>query len=365
MVIPAPIVAPLRIAAASAVPSRKERRTKEKKERKLLAKVKSENSAFARAGVKQSTISPYVRTDRQFKTFKPLTPSLRWTRYVLAPHLHKGKPERALTIAKRRTGGRNSTGRVTVRGRGGGHKRRLRLVDFYRFENGEQEVIRIEYDPGRSAHIALIRHRETHLKSYILAPEGLGEGDTVRSYRPSNESAAQITGSSSTLDVGIFRTQAIRPGNVLPLHLIPIGTMIHAISLTPIGPARMVRSAGAQGQLISFVKRSKSAKKVGISAQLEAAAEKADAAAAAAAAEEAAPEPEKETMQMDTTAGAFTSTHAQVKLTSGEVRLVSVHCVATIGRVSNKDHEHIRLGKAGRSRWLGIKPKVRGVAMNA
>ncbi|SPO30995.1 probable RML2 - mitochondrial ribosomal protein, large subunit [Ustilago trichophora] len=333
--------------------TRKERRTAIKLQRKEAKRKIAESTVSARLGVSTTTTSPFVRKDRQFKTFKPITRSIRWLRQPLNEHLHKGKPERSLTIAKRSTAGRNHHGHVTVRGRGGGHKRRIRLVDFYRWESGEQEVVRIEYDPGRSAHIALVEHKKTKVKSYILAPDGLRAGDTVQSYRqgiqgaatsrPSNvvdeivsgdgsalstdpaapqTAAATSTGSGSgagsNLDLGIFRTQAIRPGNFLPLNLIPIGTTIHSITMNPNGPAKMVRSAGTFGQLVAFSGRS----------------------------------------------GAG-DTHAQVRLQSGEVRLIPSNCCAAIGTVSNKDHQHRRLGKAGRSRWLGRRPKVRGVAMNA
>lgn len=289
--------------------------------------------------------------DRQFKTFKPLTPSLRWVRYNLNPHLYKGRPEKHLTLAKRGTGGRNHHGRVTVRGRGGGHRRRLRMVDFYRREDGPQEVLRIEYDPGRTAHIALIKHLSTEKLSYILAPEGLREGDQVESYRSMQENV----GASSALDLGIFRTKAIKSGNVLPLRLIPIGTMIHSITLEPTGSAKLVRSAGASGQLVSFVNRTKGVKP----SPAEVAAEEAQAAAAAAAAAS------RDGGSSSANATGQTFSHAQVKLQSGEVRLLRVDCAATIGRVSNVDHEHKRIGKAGRSRWLGRRPKVRGMAMNA
>uniref|UniRef100_V5F0K4 Large ribosomal subunit protein uL2m n=2 Tax=Kalmanozyma brasiliensis (strain GHG001) TaxID=1365824 RepID=V5F0K4_KALBG len=324
-----------------------------KQQRKDAKRRVAESSMSARLGVATNTTSPFVRKDRQFKTYKPITRSIRWLRQPLNEHLHSGGPVRALTIAKRSTAGRNHHGRVTVRGRGGGHRRRIRLVDFYRWESGEQEVVRIEYDPGRSAHIALVQHKLTGAQSYILAPDGLRAGDTVQSYRQGikgdaakaatstsnvvdeivsspdgtplstdpaapQTAAAPGSASSSSLDLGIFRTQAIRPGNFLPLHLIPIGTTIHSITMHPLGPAKMVRSAGTFGQLVAFSAR--------------------------------------------TGAG---ESHAQVRLQSGEVRLIPSTCCAAIGTVSNKDHQHRRLGKAGRSRWLGRRPKVRGVAMNA
>ncbi|KAE8212307.1 hypothetical protein CF327_g4034 [Tilletia walkeri] len=371
-------------------PLRKERRAVIKAQRKDAKLRRKQMSVAARLGVSTKESTPFVRKDRQFKTFKPITTSLRWVRMPLNEHLHKGEPEIKLTVAKRSSGGRNHHGHVTVRGRGGGHKRRLRLVDFFRWEAGEQDVLRIEYDPGRSGHIALIQHCETGARSYILAPEGLRTGDKVQSYRsdhsigqggkvatppavatttatatvdpsepqsvlPPNvedaaesvqekataaeeeEVAASAPRQQSALDLGIFRTRAIRPGNVLPLSLIPIGTTIHAISLHPGGPAKLCRSAGTSGQLIAFTAR-KQVAEVG---------------------EDGAPAAE-------TSTGFGTEkSHAQVKLQSGEVRLVPVRCVATVGRVSNPDHEHRRLGKAGRSRWLGRRPKVRGVAMNA
>lgn len=307
--------------------SRRERRAHRKQQSRTMRENRKRNTIAARLGVVEEKVSPYVRTDQQFKMFKPLTPSIRWLRYPLTPHLHRGKPVRELTVAKRSSGGRNHHGHVTVRGRGGGHRRRLRLVDFYRWERGEQRVLRIEYDPGRSAHIALLEHCETKRLSYILAPDELMVGDTVESYRYMMQT--QKGQDDSDVNLGIFRTQAIRPGNVLPLRMIPIGTTIHAISLRPLGPAKLVRAAGTFGQLVTF---SSLRKNIEIDENVDLAKQ---------------------------------HTHAQVRLSSGEVRIVPIDCCATIGTVSNKDHQHARLGKAGRSRWLGRRPKVRGVAMNA
>ncbi|WFD29082.1 mitochondrial 54S ribosomal protein rml2 [Malassezia sp. CBS 17886] len=312
-------------------PFRRERRELQKKQRKMVKKRKENDTIAARLGVTEKRVAPLVRTDHQFKTFKPITPSIRWVRSPLQTDLHRGRPVRDLTVAKRSTGGRNHHGRITVRGRGGGHRRRVRLVDFYRWEPGEQTVVRLEYDPSRSAHIALIQHRETERLSYIIAPNGLSVGDVVQSYRTMESNDAD----SSSLDLGIFRTHAIRPGNVLPLRLIPIGTSIHAISLLPLGPAKLVRSAGTSGQLVAFSSYKK---------QAPSSTELSDASG---------------------TSPGGAGTHAQVRLSSGEVRYVPVHCCAAIGEVSNKDHQHRRLGKAGRSRWLGRRPKVRGVAMNS
>jgi len=332
---------------------RRDRRKAQKERKKAAIKRKASETTFAKAGLKAEQTSPFARKDRQFKTFKPLTPSLRWVRTSIQPHLYQGKPVRALTVAKRNKGGRNHHGHITVRGRGGGHKRRIRLVDFYRWERGMQDVIRIEYDPNRSAHIALIEHQDTKRRSYILAPEGLREGDTVESYRATVKEEEELSASSS-LNLGIFRTKAIRPGNVLPLKLIPIGTTIHALSLLPNGSAKLVRSAGTYGQLVAFVNRSK-AKPAGAQ---PGEAGKDDVNSSLPGLSDHIEGPPTDTPVQSTT-------HAQVKLQSGEVRLVLVDCCATIGRVSNADHEHERLGKAGRTRWLGRKPKVRGVAMNA
>ncbi|GAA5868407.1 hypothetical protein JCM3774_003284 [Rhodotorula dairenensis] len=283
----------------------------------------------------------------QFKTYLPVTPSLRQLRRPVSEHLHKGGPYRPLTVAKRGTGGRNDHGRVTTRARGGGHRRRIRNVDFVRRETGEQEVVRIEYDPGRSAHIALLKHKETGAVSYIIAPGTLRAGDTVQSFRsgipdsfligggPSSADAsvpgldptdpaapqsvtppapAATTPSLAQIDISALRSLALRPGNCLPIRLIPVGTVVHGISLSPDGPAVLERAAGGNARIIS--------------------------------------------------ASSPTGKHAQVRLSSGEVRLVHLDCVASIGTVSNADHQHTNYGKAGRMRWLGFRPQTRGVAMN-
>ncbi|GAA6034361.1 hypothetical protein JCM8097_002688 [Rhodosporidiobolus ruineniae] len=285
-----------------------------------------------------------------FKTYLPVTPSLRQLRQPISEHLHKGGPYRPLTEAKRSSGGRNVHGRITVRARGGGHKRRVRLVDFTRRETGEQTVLRIEYDPGRSAHIALIKHNQSGALSYILAPSTLRAGDTVQSFRSgvpesfllrseSSEASSEVNpadeldpstpqsvlppGSSSTttpaslaqIDISALRSLALKPGNCLPLRLIPVGTVVHALTLSPAGPAVLARSAGGSARLIS--------------------------------------------------ASSPGGKHAQVRLQSGEVRLVGLDCFASIGEVSNEDHSNRNYGKAGRMRWLGFRPQSRGVAMNA
>jgi len=223
------------------------------------------------------------------KSYKPTTPGQRQLVLVDRSDLWKGKPEKSLTEGLRSKGGRNNTGRITVRFRGGGHKRRYRLVDFKR---NKIEVVatveRLEYDPNRSAFIALIRYEDGEL-AYILAPQRLAVGDQV------------ISG----------QRVDIKPGNSLPLKNIPVGTIVHNVELKAGKGGQLARSAGTYVQLVG--------KDQG---------------------------------------------YAQIRLSSGEVRMVRGECLATIGAVSNPDQQNISLGKAGRTRWLGHRPHVRGVAMN-
>ena len=224
------------------------------------------------------------------KTYKPYTPSMRQLVIVDRSGLWKGKPVKALTKGKSNTGGRNNHGHITSAHMGGGHKRRLRLVDFKRRKfDMPATVERLEYDPNRSAFIALIKYTDGEL-SYILAPQRLKAGDQVVS--------------GEKVD--------IKPGNAMPLANMPVGTIVHNVELKKGGGGQMARSAGNYAQLVG--------KDGG---------------------------------------------YAQLKLSSGEVRLVSGECLATVGAVSNPDNQNIVIGKAGRSRWLGRRPTVRGVAMNA
>ena len=204
--------------------------------------------------------------------------------------LYKGKPVKALTEGLRKSGGRNNTGRITMRRIGGGHKRRYRFVDFKRNTKFDvpATVERIEYDPNRTAFIALIRYEDGEL-SYIIAPQRLQVGDTV------------ISG--NRVDV--------KPGNAMPMANIPVGTIIHNVEMKPGKGAQIARSAGTYVQLVG--------KDQG---------------------------------------------YALLRLGSGEVRLIRGECMATIGAVSNPDQQNVKLGKAGRNRWLGKRPSVRGVAMN-
>ncbi|KAI9296906.1 ribosomal protein L2 [Neoconidiobolus thromboides FSU 785] len=255
--------------------------------------------------------SPLVRTDGQFKTFKPITPGLRFRRMPLRDHLHKGKPIRKLTIAKRKTGGRNNSGRITTRHRGGGHRQRIRIIDFHRKAPGQCEVMRLEYDPGRSAHIALIKNLDNEELSYILAPQGLEPGMIVESFVTPKEKTEQEKAEEEAYG-DITLTVPINIGNCMPLHMAPVGTIMHCIGLKKGGKAQMIRSAGTWAQLVATGKTG----------------------------------------------------YAQIKLSSGEVRKVPVDAIGTVGKVSNPNHQHRVLGKAGARRRLGWRPSVRGMAMN-
>ncbi|KAI9800087.1 MAG: hypothetical protein M1825_004269 [Sarcosagium campestre] len=254
------------------------------------------------------------------KTYKPRTPGLRHLRRPINEHLWKGKPHRALTLAKKgqAKAGRNNTGRITVRHRGGGHKRRIRTVDFARTKPGKHIVERIERDPGRSAHIALLTEEKTGEKSYIVAPDGLREGHTVESFRSGipEDLMASMGGS---VDPGVLAARTAWRGNCLPLHMVPVGTLVYNVGMTAERGAVFCRSAGTFATVIS---RDDDSKRGG-------------------------------------------AKYVTVKLQSGEVRRIPRNACATIGVASNGNHQYRQLGKAGRSRWLGIRPTVRGLAMNA
>jgi large subunit ribosomal protein L2 len=223
------------------------------------------------------------------KTYKPITPGQRYKTVSMFDDITDTKPERSLTAPLSKTAGRNNFGRVTARRRGGGHKRRYRIIDFRRNKMDiPAKVVSIQYDPNRSANIALLHYTDGE-KRYILAPVGLKVNDTVMS--------------SESADISI--------GNAMPLGKIPLGTLIHNIELKKGKGGQLARSAGAYAQLVA-----------------------------------------KE------------GNYGQIRMPSGEVRMVRLECWATLGQVGNTDHENIKLGKAGRSRWLGRRPKVRGVAMN-
>ncbi len=223
------------------------------------------------------------------KQFKPVTPSRRGMTVSTFEEITKTKPERSLTTSLKKNAGRNSYGRITVRHQGGGNRKKYRIIDFKRRkEDVPATVVAIEYDPNRSANIALLQYEDGE-KAYILAPNGLKVNDKV------------MAGANAD----------IKPGNCLPISSIPVGTMIHCIELKPGKGAQMVRSAGNSAQLMA--KEGK---------------------------------------------------YAHVRLPSNEMRLVSIDCKATIGEVGNSEHENVKLGKAGKSRWLGKRPEVRGSVMN-
>ncbi len=223
------------------------------------------------------------------KKFNPTTPGRRGLVLVNRAGLWKGDPVKALTEGLTKSGGRNNAGRITARRRGGGHKRLYRMVDFKRRKfDAPAKVLRLEYDPNRTAFIALIEYEDGEV-SYILAPQRLEAGDTV------------VSGPAAD----------IKPGNALPLASIPVGTIVHNVEMKPGKGGQIARSAGTYVQLVGR------------------------------------------------DAG-----HALLRLGSGEVRMVRAECMATIGAVSNPDQANIKLGKAGRKRWLGKRPSVRGVAMN-
>lgn len=223
------------------------------------------------------------------KVYKPYTKSRRWMTTADFSVLTKKEPEKALLIPKKKTSGRNAHGHLTIRHRGGGHKRMIRIIDFKRNKIGiPAKVIAIEYDPNRSAFLSLLEYQDGE-RRYIIAPIDLKVGDTV------------VSGPDAD----------ITSGNALPLRNIPIGTFIHNIELSKGKGGQIVRSAGTSAQIM--------AKEVN---------------------------------------------HAHIKLPSGEIRLIHLDCYATIGQVGNIEHGTISIGKAGRNRWLGRRPNVRGLAMN-
>ena len=220
---------------------------------------------------------------------KPTSPSRRFVVSIVDKELHKGAPYAPLTQSKNRISGRNNAGRITIRHKGGGHKRRYRIIDFKRNkDNITARVERLEYDPNRSANIALVLYADGE-RRYIIAPRGLSAGDTI------------VSGNSV----------AIQAGNVMPLSNIPLGSVVHCIELKPMKGAQIARSAGTSAQLIA-----------------------------------------KE------------GNYVTLRLRSGEVRKVLADCRATIGEVSRSEHSLRKLGKAGATRWRGVRPTVRGVVMN-
>lgn len=222
------------------------------------------------------------------RKLKPTTPATRYYSISSFEEITKSTPEKSLIAPLKKSGGRNNLGRVTSRHRGGGHKRRYRIIDFKRTNNEEAKVIAIEYDPNRTSRIALLQYPDGS-KSYIIAFDGLKVGEIIQS---SNDAE-------------------IKTGNTMQVSAIPIGTFIHNVELKPGKGGQIARSAGASAQIVAKDEK-----------------------------------------------------YCQIKLPSGEVRMIKSECKATIGTVGNIDHENISIGKAGRTRWMGKRPHVRGVAMN-
>ena len=275
-------------------------------------------------------IPPPIRDEagqHAIRSYKPRTPGVRHLRRPINDHLWKGRPHLALTIPRKGQGigGRNNTGQVTVRHRGGGHKRRIRTVDFARMDPGKHTVERIEHDPGRSAHIALLSNNATSKKSYVVAAEGMRAGDVVESYR-SGIPQDLMDSMGGTVDPGMLAARTAWRGNCLPLHMIPIGTLVYNVGTAKNRGAVFCRSAGTHATVIS--------------------------------------KDESEEQGADGKRPKAPK-YVTVKLQSGEVRKVSRDACATVGVASNGNHQHRQLGKAGRKRWLGIRPTVRGLAMNA
>lgn len=282
------------------------------------------------------------------RTYKPRTPGLRHLKRPINDHLWKGRPFHPLTIAKKGhgLGGRNWTGRITVRHRGGGHKRRIRTVDFMRMTPGRHLVERIEHDPGRTAHIALITEEATGKKSYIIAADGMRAGDVVQSYRAGIPKAL-LESMGGVIDPGVLAARTAHRGNCLPLHLVPVGTMVFNVGSAKNRGAVFCRSAGTYAVLISKEEQ-----------PVETEQSEEDPIYQFDDASESTPTPAKEVKP-------FKPKWVNIRLQSGEIRRVSREACATIGIASNPSKHHAQLGKAGRARWLGIRPTVRGLAMNA
>ena len=257
------------------------------------------------------------------RTYKPRTPGLRHLKRPVNDHLWKGGPVRALTIARKgqHLGGRNNTGRVTVRHRGGGHKRRIRIIDFHRFAPGPHTVIRIEYDPNRTAHLALVRNEQTGERSYIIAADGLRAGDEVQSYR-AGIPRALIESMGGVIDPGMLAAKTASRGNCLPISMVPFGTQVFNVGSKARGGAVFCRSAGTYAIVVNKDEVEQNNNKTVLRNMI-------------------------------------------VRLQSGEIRKISPDACCTIGVASNPQAHFTSLGKAGRARWLGKRPEVRGLAMNA
>lgn len=295
------------------------------------------------------------------RRYTPRTPGIRHLRRPINDHIWKGRPIHRLTFPKRGhgKGGRNSSGRVTVRHRGGGHKRRIRVVDFNRKAPGPHTVERIEHDPGRSAHIALLSNKKTGVKSYIVAAEGMREGDVVQSFRAGIPKDLWES-MGGTIDPGVLAARTAWRGNCLPLHMVPIGTLIYNIGLYEGKGAQLCRGAGTFGTVVSKGNDAYN-NSVNNGAQSQIAEKQEEGKEKGGKEKSLANEVSSQDERRRLKAAEFVS----VRLQSGEVRLLHKNCCATVGVASNAHYQYRQLGKAGRSRWLNIRPTVRGLAMNA
>ena len=286
-----------------------------------------QNKASSQADAKEAVL----------RTYKPRTPGLRHLVRPINDHLWKGRPYLPLTYPKKgmAKGGRNASGQITVRHRGGGAKRRVRVVDFARHISGDHLVERIEYDPNRGGHLALITEKLTGMKSYILAADGMRAGDVVQSYRAGLPQDL-IDSMGGIIDPAILASKTAHRGNCLPLHMVPTGTKIFNIGLNPRGGGVFCRGAGTFGVIMTKEDTKKLSDEKRVSSKVK-----------------------LETFKIKNP-----QNYVNVKLQSGEVRRVHKDCCCTIGICSNIYWNERQLGKAGRSRWLNIRPTVRGVAMN-
>jgi len=280
---------------------------------------KSSKSTTKSVASTTAAVQPRKANNNQgVRSYTPRTPGLRHLRRPINDHLWKGKPFRKLTYAKigQAKGGRNNSGRITVRHRGGGARRRIRTIDYKRDNPGPHRVMRIEYDPNRSAHLALVKREETGEISYIIAAEGMRQGDVVESFRAGIPKSLMKTMGGS-VDPGVLAAKTAFRGNCLPAHMVPLGTQVFNVGSTTGKGAVFCRSAGTFAIVTS---KDEVGKKV-----------------------------------RDVT----------VRLQSGELRKIAPDACTTVGVASNPSHQFRQLGKAGRSRNLNIRPTVRGLAMNA
>lgn len=307
-----------------------------------------------------STTRPEDTPDPPFalRSYKPRTPGVRHLRRPINDHLHRGRAFLPLTFARKgqHLGGRNNSGQIRVRHRGGGHKRRIRMIDFHRNAPGRHTVERIEYDPGRSAHIALLTNNETKEKSYIVAAQGMRAGESVESFRSGVLPEQLLESLGGSRDAGMVAAKTAWRGNCLPLHMIPTGTLVYNVGLRKGGKAQLCRSAGTFAMVIGRPGDVERKKLNGAGGGEEEVVVEEDGDEG----EEGGGDKERKGK-----GGKKDELYVAVRLKSGEVRRIHRDACATIGTASNSNYNRRQLGKAGRSRWLGIRPTVRGVAMNA